>query len=210
MNQQGPDIPNDKDNQFLTLGKLMSKETVATLASAIEQNGIYMWDPFGRFVLADKEGKARALDLLKIHYNWECTPIDEENCTGTDILSPLDKWADETDSPYDKFGWTAKMVPDFDKILGALIDAKEGKTQNEKPWLIPNPNDPATNQSWYTAARYFARQLVVEDSTLLIKRPLLACKVSESLENVGICKRGGKKKFASGTVLKAFTNVVLG
>jgi hypothetical protein len=49
---------------------------------------------------------------------------------------------------------------------------------------------------------------VADDSTLLSKRDQLAKKVVESLAAVGIFKRGGKKKFSSGTVKKAFANLV--
>ncbi len=130
MKQQGLVIPNNKNNQFLTLGKLIWKVSVATLASAIDQNGIYTWDRFGRFVLADDKSKAIALNLLETHYKWECAPVDEEN--SIDPRSPMERWADIGDKAYEHFGWQLKMVPDFDKILGTLIDAEEDAT-NPKP-----------------------------------------------------------------------------
>ena len=79
-----------------------------------------------------------------------------------------------------------------------------------KPWLVADPKDPTPAQSWYTPARYFARQLIKHDPTLLQKSLILADKVSKSLEKVGIYKRGGVKPFAADTILKAFTNVNLG
>lgn len=81
------------------------------------------------------------------------------------------------------------------------------KSEEEKPWLIANPKDPAPEQSWYTPARYFARQFLREDSTLLRKRNVLAEKVSKTLANTGFKKRGGKLPLSSGTVLKAFSNL---
>ena len=78
-----------------------------------------------------------------------------------------------------------------------------------KPWLIQNPNDPDPKQPWYIPARYFARQLVRNDSTLLVKRNILAQQVRTSLSAVGIFKRGGKKPFDSTTILKAFANCAL-
>ena len=81
---------------------------------------------------------------------------------------------------------------------------------DEKPWLLTDPQDPAPMQPWYTPARYFARQLAIEKPTLLATRELLAEKVSTALFNAGYKKRGGKHKFGSGTVLKAFANVTLG
>lgn len=83
-------------------------------------------------------------------------------------------------------------------------------TAPAKPWLAADPRDPEPEQPWYTPARYFARQLVAADTTILTKKLLLAAKVSKSLFDVGICKRGNKKPLAAETVLKAFPSVILG
>ena len=83
----------------------------------------------------------------------------------------------------------------------------------EKPWLIEDPRDskPAGFQPWYGPARYFARELVRDDSTLLVKREILARKVATSLAAAGFFKRGkGQKSFDAGTVKKALVNVKLG
>jgi len=82
--------------------------------------------------------------------------------------------------------------------------------EQKNPWEVANPKDPKPEQSWYVPARYFARNFVKEDSTLLAKRDHLADKVCLALFNAGYKKRGGKKKFSPGTVLKALTNVSLG
>ena len=81
---------------------------------------------------------------------------------------------------------------------------------SEKPWLDADSADPIPLHEWYVPARYFARQLVLDDSTLLSKRLLLADKVSQSLAKVKVCKRGGKKPFDAATVLKALSNINLG
>ncbi len=90
----------------------------------------------------------------------------------------------------------------------------ETSKPKEKPWLVVDPKDPLIvppkDQQWYTPARYFARQLVIEDSTLLVKRLTLADKVSSSLKGVGILKRGNKYPLAADTILKAFVKVTLG
>jgi len=78
-----------------------------------------------------------------------------------------------------------------------------------KPWLVADPKDPTPAQPWYTPARYFARQLIKGDSTLLQKSLPLADKVSKSLAKVGIYKRGGVSPLAADTILKAFSNVKL-
>jgi len=81
---------------------------------------------------------------------------------------------------------------------------------DNKPWLVVNLKDPAPAFPWYTPARYFARKLVKDDSTLLTKKLLLAAKVAKSLADVGFFKRGKiKKLFSVGTVLKSFVNVAL-
>jgi hypothetical protein len=88
--------------------------------------------------------------------------------------------------------------------------AKQHLSGSNSPWLTPNPNDPKAKYHWYTPARYFARQLVKDDSTLLAKKALLASKVVTSLSGAGFKKRGGANDFDPGTVLKALTRVNLG
>lgn len=85
----------------------------------------------------------------------------------------------------------------------------ESSNTNGHPWLIVNSNDPAPKYSWYTPARYFARQLVSDDSTLLTKKSLLASKVVQSLTSAGFKKRGKLAAFGPATVKKAFSGVVL-
>jgi hypothetical protein len=76
-----------------------------------------------------------------------------------------------------------------------------------KPWLVPHPGDPESDLQWYTAARYFARQLAMADQSLLKKRNLLAAKVCTKLWTAGVKKEHGRGRFAPGTILKAFSNV---
>lgn len=110
---------------------------------------------------------------------------------------------------------TFENLAEYANSLGFFLSIKNTVTNEEKanqaeyakPWLIKKPDDPIAVQSWYTPARYFARQLVIEDSTLLNKRLLLAHKTVQLLKNVGIYKRGGKLALADVTVLKAFSNV---
>lgn len=78
---------------------------------------------------------------------------------------------------------------------------------NDRPWLIKNSKDPEPAQHWYTPARFFARMLVLDDPTLLTKKDLLTEKVSISLKNSGIFKRGGKLPPAATTIKKAFVNI---
>jgi len=104
-----------------------------------------------------------------------------------------------------------QSVPIEDEDLEDKVAMKKTKQQStDNPWSIKCSSDPKPEQPWYTAARYFARQLVKENSTLLTKRVLLSHKVELSLYNAGIYKRGGKKKIAASTILKALSNVTLG
>lgn len=93
------------------------------------------------------------------------------------------------------------------EVTNSGVNNKIESRINDRPWLIADPHDPEPEQDWYVAARYFARQLVVEDSTLLLKRKLLASNVSQSLSAVNINKRGGKFPLNPATVLKAFNNI---
>jgi hypothetical protein len=93
------------------------------------------------------------------------------------------------------------------EIVGTNDQYNDSMHEAFKPWEISDPNDPAPEQPWYTPARYFARELVKTDSTLLTKRMLLAVKVVQSLDAVGIKKRGGKKSLNHSTILKAFSNI---
>ena len=102
-------------------------------------------------------------------------------------------------------------IKDWEKPL--LLDStmlRSETLQSKSPWLVIDLRDPPPEQAWYTPARYFARQLVKNDSTLLLKTLILADKVSKSLDKVGIKKRGGIKPFTADTMLKAFSNVKLG
>jgi len=92
--------------------------------------------------------------------------------------------------------------PDFSLTVIRALDIAI-----ENPWRIHDSRDPHPEQVWYTPARYLARQLVIQDRTLLKKRELLADKVSKSLADLNIFKRGGKKNLLPSTSLKAFTNV---
>ncbi|MDO9048304.1 MAG: hypothetical protein Q7U66_11290 [Methylobacter sp.] len=91
-----------------------------------------------------------------------------------------------------------------------MIPTHTNDDRDKEPWLIHDPKDPPPIQPWYTPARYFARQVVINDSSLLTKQTLLAGKVVQRLTAAGFKKRGGKLPFGSGTVKKALSNISLG
>lgn len=66
----------------------------------------------------------------------------------------------------------ALSIPKSSKAANNPPDIKID-SETTKPWEIPDPRDLKPKQDWYISARYFARQLVEDDSTLLVKRDRL-------------------------------------
>lgn len=79
-----------------------------------------------------------------------------------------------------------------------------------KPWFQVDPRDPHPKYWWYTPARYFARQLVIKDSTLFADTDALVIEIVKLLTKAEIFKRGGTKPFDPSTVKKALSKVRLG
>lgn len=105
-------------------------------------------------------------------------------------------------------------IQEIEKANGISPKASKSESlqndlSDERPWWIVRPDDPSPKYNWFTPARFFARQLVAEDPTLLSKREILANKVAKSMQQVGIYKRGGKLPFDPGTIKKALSNVKL-
>jgi hypothetical protein len=111
--------------------------------------------------------------------------------------------------------WTLKVKWDVPKELETIVATKEKVEDklyredkpNVEPWRGHREGDPKPKHDWYTPARYFARELVRDDSNLLTKKKYLYQKISDSLADVGIYKRGGKKAFDSQTIRKALANI---
>ena len=116
-------------------------------------------------------------------------------------LNSLDQWA------HKQYGFSIFEPPSLPSVTE--IPAEKTKSDRTEPWWTFKEGDPKPKEPWYTPARYFARELVRDDTTLLKKRDLLAEKVAQSLTAVGIYKRGGKSPFGTGTILKSFSNVIL-
>ena len=113
---------NQENNSFISLRDLLGRShifknssrvvSIADLASAIEQSGIYTWDKYGRCKLFKKDDPEiqKALTLLERIYSFESDfePKDE--------LHPLELTEDDPDDPYCSFGWENSSLPDFDSI----------------------------------------------------------------------------------------------
>ncbi|MEO6308627.1 MAG: hypothetical protein ABIO96_00055 [Nitrospiraceae bacterium] len=114
--------PDDGQNPWRSLADLLSqKMQVAILASAIEKDGIYTWDRFGRMIKAKKDGSddlysnGRALDLLALVYR---NAIDAQNAIdagfGHKAMHDLDQFIEDFDSPLVRFGWPSDECPEFE------------------------------------------------------------------------------------------------
>jgi hypothetical protein len=111
----------DEDsNPFITLDVLLWQGvTILNLVTAIEQNGIYIWDRFDRLKLAADADKGRALELLGQEYDWRTDPESVAEMP----ISPLEmgyankhSGDDDRYNPYDDFGWPKSELPVFDKV----------------------------------------------------------------------------------------------
>ena len=146
---------------------------------------------------------------------------------GRDYVSPLDfrEWAVEQlgepkgEAPQRLFQVLLSKESNKSETISSIAPEDRTKStksktpadqQNKKPWLVPDENDPPPEHDWYIPARYFARELIVADSKLLLKRDLLAKKVSDSMFKVDIKKRGIAKRYNPATIKKAFSNVKFG
>lgn len=145
---------------------------------------------------------------------WQSNPNNSDEASPVEFI----KWAisKKIKMPWLDYAIKEGLLPacvvDDNQTAPATTMQAESVAQSEdpKPWLIADPKDPVPEQHWYTPARYFARQLVKDDSTLLVKRNMLAQKVADSLKSAGYKKRGNKLPLSYGTVLKALSNVILG
>lgn len=118
--------PNNEQNPWTSLAGLLSPkeegrvEKVATLATAIEKEGIYTWDRFGRMVKApkgdgsDPYSETTALDLLALVYKngLEAQDALQSGC-GDQLQHELDMFIEDYQSPLVRFGWPSEQCPDF-------------------------------------------------------------------------------------------------
>ncbi len=165
-------------------------------------------------VIAEKRKALADFDMKVDKAKRYLCAIDDELSKGDDRSAlRIDKNRQGNAGPYitiHSFNEWARTTPTIGIKPASPLIASADQVQQpacDKPWWLRNPDDPAPKYGWYTPARYFARQLVIEDSTLLTKTALLAEKVVVSLEKVGELKRGGKKPFLASTVKKAFSKM---
>lgn len=114
------DTEDDFDlNPFVCLRDVLKSRSpgIGTLATAIEQNGIYTWDRFGRFGHADERAKNRALDALAEHYKYSYFFLIRHLGDTPDYG---EKEHDVAMAIMQRFGWPSDQCPDFDAIRKGL------------------------------------------------------------------------------------------
>ncbi len=137
------EVPNDEEgNPFSRLSQLLAYPrtvSIATLATAIEEAGIYSWDKYGRFKKFDKNSpeNSLALALLAEIHTYEQAP---DATHSYEDRHPLESCEDDWDNPFAKYGWASKVMPDFEAIVANQIeipDAKKppGKKREETSYL---------------------------------------------------------------------------
>ncbi len=180
---------------------------------------VYAWDdwfwftmeePFKRYsvdtpILMDDEKHLYFLakgKSVSLHVDSEQRFICKRGATD-------DSYLDGVDVTVDDLFFLKSEIDGLKKIeqIKTLVD--DGECSENRPWDIPDPKDPEPKQPWYIPARYFARQHVKANPSLVDKRDILAKKIAKSLDDVGIKKRGGVKPLSYRTILKALSNVIL-
>ena len=127
------ELPDEESgNPFISLRQLLKypRETsVATIATGIEKEGIYVIDQFGRYKKCNKttQEAQTALDLLADVYAFECENWGDERQDQkvTDESADPDAYLDNHDQqhpldecqgngdPFSTLGWAIKVLPDF-------------------------------------------------------------------------------------------------
>jgi hypothetical protein len=95
---------------YMSLGEALRQgNSPGAIATAIETEGIFCWDRFGRWkqVIAGSKEANDALDLCARVYEYECTSHDSED------VHPTDACAGDPDDPFGLLGWPLKPAPGF-------------------------------------------------------------------------------------------------
>jgi hypothetical protein len=166
--------PDNEQNPWKSLADLLiNKMDVVTLASAIEEKGIYTWDRFGRMRDATKGdandlySKARALDLLALVYKSD---IEAHN----DIeRHDLDEFIEDYDGPLVGFGWPLDECPDFEKY----------KPEHSMPATVKRAGQPHEDNLLGTRERKSLYAIIRALITIakIPTDPIIPWKIAESL-----------------------------
>ena len=134
-------------NLWISLGSLLDADerlteylgvedvTAALIATAIEKEGIYHFDRFGRYMFANGDDKAQALDLVAYHYDWCRAP---ESDGRNDPRSPVEQSADSYPDPYGRLGWATDVLPNFKEIQQTLVESPVVRSVRDKKRKAPD------------------------------------------------------------------------
>lgn len=115
---------------FLSLAHLLNQKiSVGTLATAIEEEGVYTWDRFGRFGLAKDEDRSTAFSLLAAMHAWAMDPDVQGSA---DPRSPLELAEDYQSPDFCIFGWPVERAPNFEKIRLSQSELESRNTASGK------------------------------------------------------------------------------
>ncbi len=122
---EAPDNYIEADKTFCSLGSLILQGlSVGVLATAIEQDGVYGWDRFGRTSEADEKRMSKAFDALALlltdpHSDF---PTSSAYCGDFRELQMLleDNW----DHTLNLYGWPVGVCPDFEKIKNKSVNVQ--------------------------------------------------------------------------------------
>lgn len=184
--------------ELKTLLHLIKREQVeiATLADAIEKNGIYGWDRFGRYKKFDAKctghdgAKYQAvLDRLAEQYQWSSDDIPD-----MERQSPVEEAEDFPDySSVLYWGWPSELVPDFASIAQKAAD-------NPAPPKRNRSNPKGDNHSM----RLVGALLEIIDGTILeSKHPRF--KSSQNLAQI-LEEKYGRRIGSAESLAKKFTD----
>lgn len=113
--------------------------------------------------------------------------------------------------------WSYDQIEQFEPKAQSRTKAKSLEASEKSPhqsrirelndWEIYDPRDTPPKYPYYTPARYFAREFVADDSSLLDKPKILHGKIAAALYKAGIKRiRGGEKKYHQDSIKKALAN----
>jgi hypothetical protein len=120
----------DAEIRFLTVEVLLGRYKIepAVVATAVEQGGVFAFDPFQRLGPATPEQIIELLRLLAAQAQWAIAPNQY-----SDVRSPIEETVGECGGPYSGYGWPKARVPHFESIRQAMVRSQlevgSGKVQ---------------------------------------------------------------------------------
>lgn len=127
---------------FISIGELLTRPlpgcsasvSTATLATAIEQHGVYGWDSYGRFVHLKANGEGDKV----VHFReaLKAVALEAEHEWATTIeqfpdQSPAEQGTGQG-TVFDRYGWRVAELPDFHSIEQSIPTAPRRSPQTTR------------------------------------------------------------------------------